>query len=182
MVANFSNEELNIPKATVIGISEEVTVEIVFRINVREKSEPQSLGNREKENKNKTLYKKLLEGKLDHQSEDEKRTLEPVLLRYAHVFHDEQTNDFKGTAVIEHQILVDNARHIRNTLYHVPYSLREEMKTRVVDMLQKGVIRENNSPWSAPALLVPKRSTDGKPKFSFCVDFRALNSGTKFET
>jgi len=134
MVANFSNEELTIPKATVLGIAE-VTEEIVDRINVLENSEPQSLGNREKENKNKTLYKKLLEGKLDHLSEDEKRTFEPVLLRYAHVFHDEQTNDFKGTAVIEHQILVDNARPIRKTQYRVPYSLREEMKTQVENML-----------------------------------------------
>ena len=60
-------------------------------------------------------------------------------------------------------------------------TLREEMKTQVENMLQKGVIRECNSPWSAPALLVPKRSTDGKPKFRF-VDFRALNSVTKFDT
>ena len=76
----------SIPKATVLGIAEEVTEEIVFRINVLEDSEPQSLGNWEKENKNKHLYKKLLEGKLDHLSEDEERTLERVLLRYAHVF------------------------------------------------------------------------------------------------
>ena len=96
MVANFSDEELTIPKATVLGIAEEVTEEIVDKINVRDNSEPQPLSNREKENKNKTLYKKLLEGKLNHLSEDDKRTLEPVLLRYAHVFHDEQTNDFKG--------------------------------------------------------------------------------------
>jgi hypothetical protein len=56
------------------------------------------------------------------------------------------------------------------------------MKTQVENMLQKGVIRESNCHWSAPALLVPKRSTDGKPKFRFCVDFRALNSVTKFDT
>ena len=49
-------------------------------------------------------------------------------------------------------------------------------------MLQKGLIRESNSPWSALALLVPKRSTDGKPKCKFCVDVRALNSVTKFDT
>jgi len=84
--------------------------------------------------------------------------------------------------VIEHQILVDNARPIRKTQYRVPYSLREEMKTHVENILQKGVIRESNSPWSAPALLVPKRSTDEKPKFRICVDFRALNSVTKFDT
>jgi len=48
-------------------------------------------------------------------------------------------------------------------------------------MLEKGVIRESCSPWTAPALLVPKRSPDGKPKYRFCVDFRALNAITKFD-
>jgi hypothetical protein len=48
-------------------------------------------------------------------------------------------------------------------------------------MLDKGVIRDSNSPWSAPAILVPKKRLDGKPKYIFCVDFRALNSVTKFD-
>jgi len=56
------------------------------------------------------------------------------------------------------------------------------MKSQIEKMLDKGVIRESNSPWSAPAILVPKQSPDGKPKFRFCVDFRALNSVTKFDT
>jgi hypothetical protein len=95
MVANFNDEELTIDKATVLGIAEEVTEGIIDRINVRDNKQPQPLNHREKENKNRTLYKKLLEGKLDQLSEDDRRTLEPVLLRYAHVFHDEETNDFK---------------------------------------------------------------------------------------
>ena len=181
-VANFSDEVLTIPKAAVLGIAEEVSEETVDKINVRDNSEQQPLSYQKKENKNKTLYNNLLEGKLDHLSEDDKRMLEPVLLRYAHVFHDEQTNEFKGTTVIEHQILVDNGRPIRKPQYRVPYSLREEMKTQVENILQKDVIREINSPWTAPALLVPKRSTDGKPKFRFCVVFRPLNSVTKFDT
>jgi len=49
-------------------------------------------------------------------------------------------------------------------------------------MLDKGVIRDSNSPWAAPAILVPKNSEDVKPKLRFCVDFRALNSVTKFDT
>jgi hypothetical protein len=49
-------------------------------------------------------------------------------------------------------------------------------------MLAKGVIRESNSPYSAPAILVPKKGMDGKPKYRFCVDFRALNSVTKFDS
>jgi hypothetical protein len=33
----------------------------------------------------------------------------------------------------------------------------------------------------APVLLVPKKSLDGKPKYRFCVDFRALNKITRFD-
>ena len=111
-----------------LGIAEDVTEEIVDGIKLRDNSEPQPLNNQQKENKNITLHKKLLEGKLDHLSEEDRRTFEAVLLRYAHVFHDEQTNDFKGTNVIEHEVVVDNARPIRKPQYRVPYSLREKCK------------------------------------------------------
>jgi len=56
------------------------------------------------------------------------------------------------------------------------------MKQQMQKMLQNGVFRQNNSPWSAPAILVPKKSEDGKPKFRFNVDFRALNAVTKFDS
>ena len=49
-------------------------------------------------------------------------------------------------------------------------------------MLDKGVIRETTSPWAAPAILVPKKNENGKPKFRFSIDFRALNSMTNFDT
>ena len=49
-------------------------------------------------------------------------------------------------------------------------------------MLQTGVIRPSSSPWSVPAILVPKTLQDGKPNFRFCVDFRALNAVTKFDS
>jgi len=55
------------------------------------------------------------------------------------------------------------------------------MGSQVNDMLQKRVIRKSHSPWSAPAILVSKKSLDGKPKFRFCIDFRALNAVTKFD-
>jgi hypothetical protein len=49
-------------------------------------------------------------------------------------------------------------------------------------MLKKEIIRPSSSPWAAPAILVPKKSESGKPKFRFCVDFRALNAVTKFDS
>jgi hypothetical protein len=84
--------------------------------------------------------------------------------------------------VVEHRIITGDAQLIRKAQYRVPFALREEMESQVQDMLKKGVIRESNSPWSAPVILVPKKSTDGKPKYRFCVDFRALNALTKFDS
>ena len=55
------------------------------------------------------------------------------------------------------------------------------MKSQIEKMLGKKIIRQSNSPWSAPAILVPKKSPDGRPKLRFCVDFKALNAVTKFD-
>jgi hypothetical protein len=55
------------------------------------------------------------------------------------------------------------------------------MKAQVENMLASGIIRESSWPWSAPAILVPKKSQDGRPKYRFCVDSRALIAVTKFD-
>ena len=81
------------------------------------------------------MYEKLLRNKLDHLSREEKQILEPVLLKYAQVFHDEETNDFKGTNIVEHEILVGDARPIRRPQYCTPFALRDDMKAQVENML-----------------------------------------------
>jgi hypothetical protein len=102
---------------------------------------------------NELLYDKLLHGKMDHLGQAERRHIESVLRKCAHVFHDESSNDFKGPQVIQHQILVGGAKPIRKPPYRTPFALRQEMQYQVEDMLRKGVIRPSTSPWSAPALL-----------------------------
>jgi hypothetical protein len=48
----------------------------------------------------------VLQGKLDHLSKDERELIGHVLLEYSHVFNDEESNNFKNTDVIEHQLFV----------------------------------------------------------------------------
>ena len=110
--------------------------------------------------------------------DEERKLIEAVLLDYAHMFHDEQAEDFKGTDV-EHQVLLEDTRPIWKPQYRLLYALREE--NQVEELLRNGVIRESKSPCSNPAILVPKRKPDGKTKFMYCVDFRALHSATKFD-
>jgi len=104
-----------------------------------------------------------------------------VLQKYAHVFNDKETNDFRSTNVVEHQIVVTDPTTIRRPQYRTPFALRGEIASQANDMFEKGVIRISHSPWSAPAILFSKKSLDGKRKFRFCVDFRALNAVTKFD-
>ena len=84
-----------------------------------------------------------------------------------HVFHDEDTNDFKGTDIIEHQIIVDNLPPIRRPQYRTPYALREEMKSQIEKMLDKGVIRESNSPWSAQQFWSQRKAQMASPNLDF---------------
>jgi len=164
MLANFSNDPLVVSKAIVLGVAEEISESLVDRINPKCRSESDTPVKRHRQKKNEALYRKLLQGKLDHLSQDERQSIEPVMLKYVHVFHDEDTDDFKCTDVMEHQILVGDTPPIRRPQYRTPHAPRHEMKAKVENMLDKGIISASNSPWSAPAILVPKKTTDGKQK------------------
>ena len=54
------------------------------------------------------------------------------------------------------------------------------MQSQIQTMLYKGVLR--SSAWSAPTILVSKKSANENSKYRFCIDFRALNSVTKFDS
>ena len=63
-------------------------------------------------------------------------------------------------------------------IYMAPYRLApaelKELKDQLKDLLNKGFIRRNSSPWSAPALFVTKK--DGSMRM--CIDYRKLNRVT----
>ncbi|CAM4920445.1 unnamed protein product [Rotaria socialis] len=74
--------------------------------------------------------------------------------------------------------------HTINTGDHLPTSVRpyyktvqqrKEVQQEVGMLLDQGILRPSNSPWSSPVLL--KRKPDGT--YRFLVDFRRLNSITK---
>jgi hypothetical protein len=185
MVANFSEEAVVFPKATVIGIAEEISEGLVASVNEGTDFEPQlDSEDRKKDGSSQSTekFKKFVAEKLAHLTPREKSVLQPVLFRFSHVFHKESSNYFKGTDLVEHQVITGDAQPIRRPQYRVPFALRKEMESQIQEMLKKGVIRESQSPWSAPAILDPKKSADGKAKWRFCCDFRFLNKVTQFDT
>jgi hypothetical protein len=87
VLANFSNTPLHVPKSTMIGLAEPISETLVNQVPDKE---PTKEGN----NCNNALYRKLLKGKLDHLPKADREVFEPVLIKYARLFHDEESNDF----------------------------------------------------------------------------------------
>jgi len=112
MITNFSDEALTVPKATVLGVAEEVLESVVDKINTGQSS-VNTPDETSKGVRNRELYQRLLKGKLEHLPQHERQLIEPVLVKYAHVFHDEELNDFKATNVVEYEIPVGDSTPIR---------------------------------------------------------------------
>ena len=156
-----------LPKRTVLGVAEETSVSIVAAIN--EEGTSNFRNTREKHLKvymvvNDTSFKEYLQDKLRHLSQAEWSVMEPILIKYRHIFHEEGSNYFRGTDLVEHKIVTGNAKPIRKPGYRVPFAVIKEMESQIETMLRKGVIEASYSPWSSPLILVPKKSLDGIPK------------------
>jgi hypothetical protein len=81
-----------------------------------------------------------LEGKLEHLSPAEKNTVMSVIDEYSDLFCNEETGLPPSTAKDRHEIRTGNALPIKKNLNRVPYTLKEEMKRQLDEMLDKGVI------------------------------------------
>jgi len=71
MVANFSDEALTIPKATVLGIAEGISEILVHKINARSQTNLIEPAIPPRKRRNETQYNKHLQGKLDHLTSEE---------------------------------------------------------------------------------------------------------------
>jgi hypothetical protein len=96
------------------------------------------------------------------------------LLQYPDVFPEELPGmppDWDIEFIIE---LIPGTAPIAQRPYRMNPQELEELKKQLANMLSKGLIRPNASPWGSPVLFVDKR--DGT--IPLCVDYRKLNEVT----
>ena len=62
--------------------------------------------------------------------------------------------------------------------HRTPSALRNKTEELIKKTLDQGIVKNSNSPWESPVILVAKK--DGSTRF--CVDYRRLNSVTRMDT
>lgn len=106
---------------------------------------------------------------LPHQRQE----IQALLMDYQDIFQNDFSKDAWETTPASIS-LQPNAKPFRSNPYRLPEAHHDAMKLFIQKFLDAGIIRPSNSPWAAPAFLVPKPNGG----LRFVIDYRVLNNYT----
>ena len=90
-----------------------------------------------------------------------------------------ETDSLPCTNLAEHTITLKENKIINTKSYRPPECHKVEIERQVMDMLNKNIIEESDSPYNSPIWVVPKKiDASGKQKWRIVIDFRRLNELT----
>ena len=107
-------------------------------------------------------------------SQEQVEKFHQVLGKWQHIFCSD-TKDIGKTNLVKHKIVLDDPTPFKEPYRRIPPAMFEEVRQHVKEMLQAGVIRESDSPYSSNIVLI-RKSNDA---LRFCVDWRKLNNRTR---
>ena len=88
-------------------------------------------------------------------------------------------NDVGTTSLVCHEIDTGTTRPLRQPARRLPYGeQRGAVESESSKLVDAGIARSSTSPWASPVVMVKKK--DGG--WRMCVDYRRLNSVTKFDS
>lgn len=114
--------------------------------------------------------------KTDDLNNEEKISIQKICAKYSDVFLLEG-DELTVTNIYKQSIrLQSNATPVYTKPYRLPHAQKDEIHQQVGKMLKDGIIEEARSEWSAPLLIVPKKSADNCiKKWRIVIDYRKLN-------
>ena len=99
---------------------------------------------------------------------------EPLVKEFQSVFQ-KLPSGLPPLRTIGHTIDTGDSMPVSKPAYRLSPKEKEEVKSQVTELLERGLIRPSNSPYGSPVLFVQKK--DGSLRM--CVDYRALNRVTR---
>ncbi|KAK9695492.1 hypothetical protein QE152_g32532 [Popillia japonica] len=86
----------------------------------------------------------------------------------------QNTSQLGKTSILKMSIHLSDDTPVVYRPYRLSYNERQVVRDMVSDLLDNGIIRESDSPYASPILLVKKKNGEQR----MCVDYRALNAKT----
>ena len=97
------------------------------------------------------LRNKLEGGEISKKHEDE---LKKYLSRWSEVLTDKPGK----TDILRHDIVTGDAPPMRSVPYQVPMKWKDKFREEIESLVAQGILRPSTSPWSSPAVCVPKKN------------------------
>ena len=129
-----------------------------------------------KEKLRKVLHELQIDGLPD--ATPHKQPLITLVTKFIDTFA-ENDADVGTTSLTFHEIDTADIRPLRQPVRRLPFSeIRAAVESEVDKLVSAGIARQSISPWASPVIMVRKK--DGR--WRMCVDYRRLNSVTKFDS
>lgn len=124
------------------------------------------------------IDEKVLQNLFSGLNREECSALEDILSSYGDLIYSE--GQILGyTNVVQHEIRTTIDRPVYMKMYRYPHVHEQEICSQINQMLDQGIIRENNSPYNSPLWIVPKKiDNSGKKNWRIVIDYRKLNEIT----
>ena len=110
----------------------------------------------------------------EHLSEGDKRRVIDILNEYRDCFALD-LSELGKTNIAEAKIELTSSIPVYYKPYRVSYAERDKVRDIIDELKQHGIVRDSNSQYASPILLVKKKTGETR----LCVDYRALNAITK---
>ena len=97
-----------------------------------------------------------------------------LLSKWRQVFSTGPT-DIGSSDLLTHKIVLEDPVPFKQPYRRIPPGMYEEVRQHIREMLDAGVIRESESPYSSNIVLIRKKDNS----LRFCIDWRQLNAKTR---
>lgn len=113
-----------------------------------------------------------------HLSPMEREALLDTMLEHKNVLLT-QGEKLTSSSVTKHKIITIDEKPVFSKTYRCPHQFKPSIEEQIQEMLNNGIIRHSQSPYSAPIWVVPKKAdASGKKKVRIVIDYRKLNEKT----